>query len=228
MKVFKLIIKNALRHKLRSSLTVLGISIAVMSFAFLRTVVSAWYSGVEMASPERLIVRHAVSFVFPLPISYLEKIKKIDGVSQVSYANWYQGFYKESSFKNFFPRLAVDPETYFDVYPEFEIPAEQLEAFRCERNACIIGRETTKIHGLKLGDVIPIRGWSPCPWPTVDARSRPKSSRAARRNGRRRRTFRRRSCSSRIHGCGRASRCGCRAASKRPTRCWRACSRTTR
>ena len=84
MHVFKLILKNTLRHKLRSFLTIVGISIAVMAFGFMRTVITAWYAGVEASSVNRMITRHSVSFIFPLPLSYRDQIAKIPGVSQVS------------------------------------------------------------------------------------------------------------------------------------------------
>ena len=78
MKVFKLIFKNALRHKLRTTLTIVGIAIAVMAFGLLRTVVTAWYVGVEASAANRLITRQAVSFIFPLPYSYRDQIAKIE------------------------------------------------------------------------------------------------------------------------------------------------------
>jgi putative ABC transport system permease protein len=116
MKVFKLIFKNAQRHKLRTFLTILGISIAVIAFGLLRTVVTAWNVGVEAAAANRLITRQAVSFIFPLPYSYRDKIAGIPGVEEVSFANWFGGIYKDKN--QFFSRLAVDADSYFDVYPE--------------------------------------------------------------------------------------------------------------
>jgi putative ABC transport system permease protein len=159
MKVLKLVFKNAMRHKLRTALTILGIAIAVMSFGFMRTIVTAWNAGVTASAANRMIVRHSVSFIFPVPISYREQILKVPGVTQVTYANWFQGIYKDAAdWRNFFPRLAVDPETWFDLYPEFIITKEDLEAFRKERNACIIGQKVAREHGFKIGDVIPIDG----------------------------------------------------------------------
>ena len=80
MKILKLIIKNSLRHKLRTFLTILGISIAVIAFGLLRTVVTAWNAGVEASSANRLITRQAVSFIFPLPYAYRDKILKVPGL----------------------------------------------------------------------------------------------------------------------------------------------------
>ena len=156
MKVFKLMFKNALRHKLRTFLTILGIAIAVVAFGFLRTVVTAWYAGVEMSAANRLITRNSVSFIFPLPYAYLNRIQQIPGVETVSYANWFGGVYIDKS--QFFPRMAVDPETIFEVYPEFIVPPDQLETFKKERNACVVGADLAKQYGFKIGDVVPIEG----------------------------------------------------------------------
>jgi putative ABC transport system permease protein len=156
MKVFKLIFKNAQRHKLRTFLTIVGIAIAVIAFGLLRTVVTAWDVGLEAASPNRLITRQAVSFIFPLPYSYLEKIAGIPGVEEVSFANWFGGTYKDKN--QFFSRLAVDADTYFDVYPEYLLPKNELETFKKERNSCVVGRDIAKQYNLKLGDVITLQG----------------------------------------------------------------------
>jgi putative ABC transport system permease protein len=159
MFILKLVLKNSLRHKLRTFLTILGIAIAVMSFGFLRTIVTAWSSGVEASAANRMITRHSISFIFPLPYAYRDQIARIPGVNLVSYANWFQGSYKDpADFKNFFPRLAIDPETYFDIYPEFVLPPDQLATFQRERNSCVIGRKIERQYGLKIGDVMTIEG----------------------------------------------------------------------
>ena len=124
MKILKLIFKNTLRHKLRTFLTILGIAIAVIAFGLMRTVVSAWYAGVDASAANRLITRQAVSFIFTLPYSYRDKIANVKGVKNVTYANWFSGVYIDKN--QFFPRLAVDAETMFDVYPEFLLSKEEL------------------------------------------------------------------------------------------------------
>jgi putative ABC transport system permease protein len=58
----------------------------------------------------------------------------------------------------FFARLAVDSDTFFDVYPEFVIPPEQFEAFKRERNACVIGIDIANRYNLKIGDIMPVEG----------------------------------------------------------------------
>jgi len=156
MKVLKLIFKNALRHKLRTGLTILGITIAVIAFGLLRTVVTVWDSSVDAAAANRLITRQSVSFIFTLPYSYKEKIKSVPGVQTVSFANWFGGVYKDKN--NFFARLAVDAETIFDVMSEFLITPEELSNFKKERNSCVIGADIAKQYNIKIGDQMTLEG----------------------------------------------------------------------
>jgi putative ABC transport system permease protein len=156
MRILKLIIKNSLRHKLRTILTIIGISIAVFAFGLLRTVVTAWNAGVEASAANRLITRQAVSFIFPLPLAYRDQIEKLPGVDVVTYANWFQGVYIDKN--QFFARLAVDAETIFQVYPEFLISDEEYQTFLKERNSCIIGQATANQYKLKVGDLMTIEG----------------------------------------------------------------------
>jgi len=156
MELIRLLLRNALRHRLRTFLTVVGVGVAVMAFALLQTVVTAWHAGVEASAANRLITRHAVSFVFPLPLSYRDRIAQIPGVNKVTYAIWFSGVYIDKN--QFFARLAVDSDTFFDVYPEFVIEREQFEAFKRERNVCIIGIDIAKRYHLKIGDIMPMEG----------------------------------------------------------------------
>ncbi len=156
MQFLKLILRNALRHKLRTALTVLGLVVAILAFGLLQTVVDAWYAGADSAAPTRLVTRNAISLVFPLPISYRDKIRAVDGVRAVSYANWFGGIYQDP--KNFFPQFAVEPRTYFDMYPEFRVPPDEFAAFLRDRKGAVIGRKLADTHGLKIGDVMPLRG----------------------------------------------------------------------
>jgi putative ABC transport system permease protein len=159
MHVLKIVLKNGLRHKLRTALTILGIMIAVMAFGFMRTVVTAWNAGVSASAANRMITHHSVSIIFTLPISYRDQIEKVPGISAISYANWFGGAYKDpNDFANFFPRIAIDPESYFDLYPEFQISNEERATFAKERNACVVGRKLAREHGFKIGDLITVEG----------------------------------------------------------------------
>ncbi len=156
MFILRLIGKNLLRHKLRSLLTVLGITIAVLAFGLMQTVVTAWNAGVAASAANRLIVVHSVSFIYPLPLSYRQRIEKIPGVRTVSWANWFSGVYIDES--QFFARMAVDPQNYFDVFPEFIVSDSVLAEFRRQRNGTIIGAQIARQYKLKVGDIMPMEG----------------------------------------------------------------------
>jgi putative ABC transport system permease protein len=156
MHFLKLILRNALRHRLRTGLTVLGLVVAILSFGLLQTVVGAWYAGAEGAAPTRLVTRNAVSLVFPLPLSYRDKIRGVDGVRAVSYGNWFGGIYQDP--KNFFPQFAIDGATYFDLYRDYRIPEEAFKAFLRDRKGAIVGRKLADTYGFEVGDTLPLRG----------------------------------------------------------------------
>jgi putative ABC transport system permease protein len=156
MYILKLIFKNAFRHKLRTWLTILGITIAILAFGLLRTVISAWYAGVEASSASRLVTRNAISIIFTLPLSYKDRIRQIDGVKIVSWGNWFGGIYIDE--KNFFANFAVDPKTYFELYPELILPPDQKAAFIRDRKGFVAGRKLAERFGWKLGDTVSLRG----------------------------------------------------------------------
>ena len=110
MFVFRLLLKNAFRHKLRTGLTLVGLVVAICAFGLLRTIVDAWYAGVEGSSSTRLVVRSNISLTFPSPLNYAERLRGVDGVRQVSWANWFGGVYITE--RNFFPQFAVEPASY--------------------------------------------------------------------------------------------------------------------
>jgi putative ABC transport system permease protein len=156
MHILKLIFKNAFRHKLRTFLTVLGVTIAILAFGLLRTVISAWYAGVNASSASRLVTRNSISLIFPLPLSYQEKIRQIQGVKTVSYGNWFGGIYIDE--KNFFANYAVEPKTYLELYPEIVIPPDQKAAFFRDRKGVIAGMKLAAKYGWKIGDLITLKG----------------------------------------------------------------------
>ncbi|MBT1075930.1 ABC transporter permease [Geobacter grbiciae] len=156
MFILKLLIRNAFRHKLRTILTIVGVAIAIVAFGLLRTLVDLWYAGVEASSASRLITRNAISLVFPLPISYKDRIRQVPGVKDVSWGNWFGGIYKDE--KNFFPNFAVEPKSYLAMYPEYVIDPTQVKAFALDRKGCIVGRKTAERFGWKVGDQVTLRG----------------------------------------------------------------------
>jgi len=150
-----LVLRNAFRHKLRTTLTVTGIVIAIAAFGLLRTIVDAWYAGANASSSARLVTRNSVSLVFPMPLSYAQKIRQVDGVAGVAWANWFGGIYVNE--RNFFAQFGISP-TYMDLYPEFVLSDVERRAFAADRVGAIAGRKLADKYGWKVGDQIPLRG----------------------------------------------------------------------
>ena len=156
MYILKILFRNAFRHKLRTFLTILGITIAILAFGLLRTFINAWYSGVEASSASRLVTRNSISLIFSLPLSYKDKIRQIDGVRIVSWGNWFGGIYIDE--KNFFANFAVDGKSYLELYPEYVLSPEEANAFLRDRKAFVAGRKLAARFGWKIGDTVTLRG----------------------------------------------------------------------
>ena len=151
-----LVLRNAFRHKLRTTLTVVGIVVAITAFGMLRTIVDAWYAGANASSSARLVTRSSVSLVFALPLNYAAKMRQVDGVASVAWANWFGGIYINE--RNFFAQFAISDASYLDMYPEFVLTDAERRAFMSDRVGAIAGRKLADKYGWKVGDQIPIRG----------------------------------------------------------------------
>lgn len=156
MKFLGLIGAHLRRSKRRTFLTVSSIALALFLFCTLRTVMTSLDAGIRASDDTRLVVRHAASLVFPLPLAYRSRLEQVPGVTRVGYGNWFGGYYQDP--KNQFTQFAVDGPSLFDLYPEFLLAPAQREAFLAEQTACIAGRTLVDKYGWKLGDVIPITG----------------------------------------------------------------------
>ena len=156
MKYVRLILANLLRSKRRTFLTVFSIAIALFLFCTLRTVITSFEASLRASQATRLVVRHAASLVFPLPLAYNERLAQVQGVTGVSYGNWFGGFYQDP--KNQFAQFAMDVPTLLELFPELLLTPAEKQAFLSERTACVIGRALARKYGWKLGDVVPVTG----------------------------------------------------------------------
>jgi len=152
---FDLVRKNLFRRKLRAALMIVSILIAFMIFGVLAGFYRAFTAGEDRAAADRLITVNKINFTQPLPMAYFNRVRAVDGVRQVTHANWFGGYYQDP--KNFVMSLAIEPATYFDVYrKEFDIPPEQLTAFIRDRSSAVIGESMARKWGWKVGDRVPI------------------------------------------------------------------------
>jgi len=156
MRFFPLLLANLLRKKIRTLLTVGSYAVALFLFGLLSAIHGAFTAGIELAGADRLIVMHRASFIQPLPFAHRDRILRVPGVRDVASSSWFGGVYQDP--KNFFPQFAIEPEVWRRVYPEFQVPDGEWQAFLADRAGCVVGATTAQRFGWKVGDRIPLQG----------------------------------------------------------------------
>jgi putative ABC transport system permease protein len=151
MTLLSIAVRNIRRNRLRSTLTVLGVAVAVMAFLLLRTILVSWNASIEYAAKDRLGTRHKVSFIFELPRRYVETIRRQPGIQAATWANWFGGKDPRRP-EEFFMTLAVDPKSYLDVYNEMKVAPEVKERWFNDRQGALVGDHLANKLGLKPGD----------------------------------------------------------------------------
>lgn len=153
MRFLFLIWSNLKRKKLRTLLTLLSICVAFLLYGLLCTIKEAFTAGVSMAGADRLIVRHRVSLIMTLPVTYGPRMERIPGVTSAVHWTWFNGIYQNEP-KNFFGSFPVDPEPFLRMHPEYVVPESQKEAWLRTRTGAIVGRALVERFGWKIGDRI--------------------------------------------------------------------------
>jgi putative ABC transport system permease protein len=158
MKFLRLILKNTLRNRRRTILTILSISMSLFLISTLRTLLTSLEAPpMTPDSARRVVTRHHTSLANMMPIAYRERIQRIPGVEQVVANQWWGGVYKDPA--NFFAQFAVDADRFFDVYTEVQIAApDQKDAFIREKTAALAGVNLAETYGWKLGDRVTLEG----------------------------------------------------------------------
>jgi len=159
MKYAPLVLKHLRKNWIRTLSTVLAMAVCIFLFCTLRTVVDAVEFGLHSGNASRLVTRHYVSLVFPLPMTYKAKVEAIPGVKKAVIFAWFNGIYRDP--KNFFANYATEPGRFLDIYPEIMLPPDQKEKWLNDMRGCIIGRKLAQRFGWKLGDVIPLESSIP-------------------------------------------------------------------
>jgi putative ABC transport system permease protein len=163
MKFLPYVLKHLRRNWVRTVSTVLAMAVCIFLFCVLQTVIEAVNYGLKSASASRIVTRNRVSLVFGLPLSYKERIKGMPGVKSVATSNWFFGFLGggKPDFSKFFANFAVDVPEYLDMYPEYVLNPEERRAFIEDRRGAIVGPETAKKFGWKVGDAFSLESTIP-------------------------------------------------------------------
>jgi putative ABC transport system permease protein len=149
--------RNALRNPFRTSLTVIGVAVAILAFVLLRTVITSWNIAAQVAAKDRIGTRHKLSFVIALPKRYVDTIREVKGVNAVTWMTWFGGKDAKNP-DQFFANMLVDPPTFLDVYDEVQLPQDQKARWLEDRQGAIIGSSLARSLNLKVGDRYTLQG----------------------------------------------------------------------
>ncbi len=172
---------NLGRNKVRTTLTFLSVMVALFLFCVLFGVIDTLQESIKVGSESRLATRNAISLVFPLPMSYRDRIAAVPGVQMVTTSNWFGGQDPVNP-HDFYAQFAVDAPTYFAIYAndmkiiaasptqaDVQVPPgvdPKLGAFLTEQTACVVGEKLFLRKGWHIGQTIHLNGTIyPGSWP---------------------------------------------------------------
>jgi len=143
------------RKPIRTSLTIASIIVAFLLFGLLKTMQNALELGADLAGVDRLATMHKMSLIQNFPLSYLNRVRGVDGVIQAVGFVWMGGIYQDE--RNQISAQATEPEAFLEVYSEYKLPPEQRADWLSDRASMIVGKAVAEKFGWKIGDVVPVR-----------------------------------------------------------------------
>src|SRR6266850_352624 len=180
MSLLSLVLVNLGRNKRRTVLTLLSVMVALFLFCTLGGVLDTLQESIKIGSLTRLVTRNAISLIFPMPLSYRERLAALPGVKRVALQNWFGGQDPKDP-HNFFAQFAVDEQFYAEYAPDIDIVAASppqarvavpagvdpgLAAYLSEQTACVVGRKLLEKNHWKLGQNVSLAGTIyPGEWP---------------------------------------------------------------
>lgn len=157
MKHLKYIIRNITRNRVRTALTILSVGFTLALLTVLRgyLVMQHVWRG-EAEKYNRLVVMNTMGFAARVPIAYVDEIRETEGVRAAVQYSWFGGKFEGKPFS--FAQFATDPQHVFDVWSEFTIAPEQLQAWQNNRQGCVVDRSLATKRGWEIGARIRLEG----------------------------------------------------------------------
>jgi putative ABC transport system permease protein len=157
MKILRLILRNSVRNRRRTVLTILSITVSIFLVSTLQAVLHNLEAlGMSSSSNLRVVVHRATALTESMPISYKQRIAALRGVKYVEAEDWFGGYYADPG--NFFANFATDVDNFEKIADELVIPPDQLAAWKRERIAALVGKQLMETYHWKLGDRITLKG----------------------------------------------------------------------
>src|SRR5436190_4471278 len=152
MNVGSFIIKNALRNKRRSTLSILSVAVSLFLLVTLQVALRELTLPPEdVGAALRVVVRSKLSFTNLLPARQRPVIERIPGVEAVSPFSWYGGKFKSEENMTF-AQFAMDATKLRQIFGEAKMAPGEYEAFEKDQTSCILGKITADKYKLKIGE----------------------------------------------------------------------------
>jgi putative ABC transport system permease protein len=159
MKYLPLVWAGIWRKTSRAILMLLQIASAFLLFGLLQGLNSGIKQAIARTHSDRLYVGSSVSLGVPVPISLLPQIEAVPGVKHVTPFLQFPAIYQKQG--QGIPMDGVDPEAFFAMFPDYEVPKAAVEALRNSRTAVILGSIPAKRYNLKVGERLVLQSQVP-------------------------------------------------------------------
>jgi len=159
MKFLPLIVRNLLRNRRRTILSMLSIAVSTVIFAGLMSVPAVAARILrDRVSALRLICANKAGFNYLLPAAYGETIRDLPHVAAMTgYLAMMTSYRKPGEM---IPIVGLDPDQLHVIWPEWA-SAPEAAALGRSRSAGLAGRALTKRFKWKVGDTVILHGLSP-------------------------------------------------------------------
>jgi len=157
MKYLVLIVKNLMRSKRRTILTILSIAVSLFIFSALVSFPTlAREILADRASSLRIAVHNKAGVTYSMPEAYKQRIASTPHVIAVAPESWFGGVYHEVYDQ--FPNLAVDPDQIDLVWDDWGISKQAFDDFKRLRTAALVSSGVMKRFNLHVGQQIQLKG----------------------------------------------------------------------
>src|SRR5271167_4068506 len=159
MKFVPLSVRNLLRNRRRTILSVLSIAVSTCIFAGLMSVPAVAARILrDRVSTLRLICGNKAGFNYLLPAAYGETIRDLPHVSAMTGYLVMMTSYRKAG--ELIPVIGLDPDQLHVIWPEWA-SAQNAAALGRSRSVGLVGSELVKRFKWKVGDNIILHGLSP-------------------------------------------------------------------
>ena len=159
MKLLPLVLRNLLRNRRRTLLTILSIAVSVFMFGALMSLPTLVEEILrDRADSVRVITMAKTGMSYSLPSAYVARIRNLPRVEAVTGESLFLATYRDP--KDLVPAVSVDPNQIEALFPDFNIKHSEAEQLRQTRSGALVGAELMKSFHWHVGDNLTLHGIS--------------------------------------------------------------------